>query len=174
MLAKTHSGTNPVTAAAIAVALGGAATVLGAFYFEYGLGLKPCPLCLQQRIAFYVVIPLALIVAAASAAGLDRRLLLAGLAIVLTAMLGNAVLGVYHSGVEWKFWPGPQECAGKLQSFGPAADLLKQLSSARVVRCDEAPWRFLGVSLAGYNVLISLALSAVALWGATARPPRPH
>jgi disulfide bond formation protein DsbB len=79
--------------------------------------------------------------------------------------LWNAGLGTYHAGIEWKWWPGPQDCSGPIDSLGSANDLLRQLESINVVRCDEAAWRFLGLSLAGYNVLISLALAAVAIWG---------
>ena len=75
-------------------------------------------------------------------------------------MLWNAGLAAYHAGVEWKWWAGPQDCCGRARAdLGPPADLLKQLGRSRVVRCDEAAWRFLGLSLAGYNVLISLALA---------------
>ena len=83
-------------------------------------------------------------------------------------MLWNAGLGVYHSGVEWHWWPGPQDCSGARRDFGPAAACSTRCRTTRVVRCDEAAWRFLGLSLAGYNVLISLALAAIALWGAAA------
>jgi len=79
-------------------------------------------------------------------------------------MLASAGLGAYHAGVEWQFWPGPADCSGPIQGFGRASDLLRQLNSVHVVRCDDAAWRFLGVSLAGYNVLISLALAAIAAW----------
>src|SRR5436190_2034974 len=79
---------------------------------------------------------------------------------------GNAGLGVYHAGVEWKLWAGPQECSGALEGLGTAGGLIDKRQSISVVRCDEAAWRFLGLSLAGYNVLISLALAAIAAWGA--------
>jgi disulfide bond formation protein DsbB len=81
-------------------------------------------------------------------------------------MLWNSGLGVYHSGIEWKWWPGPQECSGSLDNLGGAGGLLKQLESISLVRCDDAAWRFLGLSLAGYNALISLALAFVAGWAA--------
>ena len=73
---------------------------------------------------------------------------------------------VNHAGVEWKFWPGPADCSGPVTSLGRASDLMKQLQNVSVMRCDEAAWRFLGLSLAGYNVLISAALAAIAIWGA--------
>jgi disulfide bond formation protein DsbB len=87
---------------------------------------------------------------------------------IAAAMVWNAGLGVYHSGVEWRWWPGPQDCAGTTPDFSSGGSLLDQINRTRVVRCDEAAWRFLGLSLAGYNVLISLALAAIALWGAAA------
>jgi disulfide bond formation protein DsbB len=163
---------NPAAGTAIVVAFVGAAAILGAFFFQYGLGLQPCPLCLEQRIAYYVAIPLALIVAFADWRGAPRALVTAALVLIALAMLANAGLGVYHSGVEWKLWPGPADCSGPVTNLGRASDLMRQLRNVTVVRCDEAAWRFLGLSLAGYNVLISLALAAIAVWGAagTRRP----
>ena len=100
--------------------------------------------------------------------GASRKVVLAALFIIALGMLWNAGLASYHAGIEWKWWPGPQDCSGPIDSLGSANDLLSQLESINVVRCDEAAWRFLGLSLAGYNVLISLALAAVAAWGVIA------
>jgi disulfide bond formation protein DsbB len=94
--------------------------------------------------------------------------LIAALAVIAAGMLWNAGLGVYHSGVEWHLWAGPRDCSGELEGLGSATDLLNRLERVNVVRCDEAAWRFLGLSLAGYNVIISLALAAVAVWGVIA------
>jgi disulfide bond formation protein DsbB len=156
----------PVTAAAAAVAVAGAVTILGAWFFQYGLGLKPCPLCLEQRYPYYFAIPLAVLAILGDHFGASRKVLTAALVAIALGMLWNATLGVYHSGVEWRWWPGPQECAGALDDLGSAGGLRERLQSITVVRCDEAAWRFLGLSLAGYNALISLALAAVAAWGA--------
>jgi disulfide bond formation protein DsbB len=164
MLVRTPPRYDPIFVAAIAIAGVAAATILGAYYFQYVLGLAPCPLCLNERIAYYVAIPLALLLAVGAAAHARRGLLMAGLLVVGLVMLASAGYGAYHAGVEWKFWPGPEDCSGPIQSFGRASDLLRQLNSVHVVRCDAAAWRFLGVSLAGYNVLISLALAAIAGW----------
>ena len=158
----------PVTTAALAIALIGAVTILGAWFFQYGLGLKPCPLCLEQRYAYYFAIPLAIMVALGDQVGASRKVLMAALAAITLGMLWNAGLGVYHSGIEWKWWPGPQECSGTGLNVGPAGSLIEQLQSFNVVRCDEAAWRFLGLSLAGYNALISLLLAAVAAYGVMA------
>jgi disulfide bond formation protein DsbB len=155
----------PIAAAAAVIAVGAAATILGAWFFQYVIGLKPCPLCLEQRYAFYFAIPLAVLVLMGEHAGSQRRVLLAALAVIAAGMLWNSGLAVYHAGVEWKWWPGPQDCSGAIEGFGSAGDMLKNLERVNVVRCDEAAWRFLGLSLAGYNVLISFGLALVAIWG---------
>jgi disulfide bond formation protein DsbB len=158
----------PAITAAVLVAAGGAATILGAYFFQYVMGLPPCPLCLEQRIAYYVSIPLAVVVAIAASRGGPHRLVAAALGIIALAMLFNSGLALFHAGVEWKWWPGPQECSGALNDLTAGGDLLSQLQNASVVRCDEAAWRdpFGLLSLAGYNVLISLALAAIAARGA--------
>jgi disulfide bond formation protein DsbB len=165
IIASIHA--NPAATAAAAIAAGGAATILGAWFFQYGLGLPPCPLCLEQRIPYYVAIPLATIVALVAWRKAPRWFAVGGLSVVALAMLSGAALAVYHSGIEWKWWPGPQDCSGPLNPLA-SRDLLQQLQDINIVRCDEAPWRFLGLSLAGYNVLISLALAAIAGWGTMA------
>jgi len=166
MQALTRS--RPGVAAAVLVAAGGAATILGAYYFQYVMGLQPCPLCLEQRIAFYVSIPLAIVVAIAANRGASRGVVAAGLGVIALAMLLNSGLALFHAGVEWKWWPGPQDCSGPLTDLTAGGDLLSSLTNLTIVRCDEAAWRFLGLSLAGYDVLISLALAAIAAWGAAA------
>jgi disulfide bond formation protein DsbB len=156
--------TAPLAAAALAIAVVGAATILGAYYFEYVLHYQPCPLCLEQRIPYYVGIPLALVLALAVKFAAPRPVLIAGFAALALAMAIGTMLAAYHAGVEWHLWQGPQECSGD-PNFGRTGSLLEQLNTVIVVRCDEAPWRLLGVSLAGYNVVISAALACVALWG---------
>jgi disulfide bond formation protein DsbB len=156
---------SPIAVAALLVAVVGTATILGAYFFEFVLGLPPCPLCLEQRVPYYVAIPLAALVVVGAYAGAPRGVLLIGLAIVFVAMLTGAALGAYHAGIEWGWWAGPRDCSGPLNDIGRAGNLMKQLQTINVVRCDEAAWRFLGLSLAGYNVLISLALAALAAWG---------
>ena len=142
-----------------------AATLAGAWFFQLVLDIRPCPLCLEQRYAYYLAVPLGLLVAFAASRGAPRPLLLAGLAILLLAALYNAYLGAYHAGVEWKFWQGPTDCTGPVGNLGSAGNLLERLDTVKVIRCDEVQWRFLGLSLAGYNVLISLLMAAIAAWG---------
>jgi disulfide bond formation protein DsbB len=156
---------SPARAAALAVLVVAAATIAGAWYFQLVLDIQPCPLCLEQRYAYYLAIPLAALTAFAAGQNAPRGLLIAGLAVLALATLANAVLGGYHAGVEWKFWPGPADCTGPVGNLGSAGSLLDRLDKVKVVMCDEVQWRFLGLSLAGYNVLISLLMAAIAGWG---------
>jgi disulfide bond formation protein DsbB len=160
---RFHAG--PALTAALLITAIAAATLAGAWFFQLVVDLTPCPLCLEQRYAYYLTVPLGALVALAAARGAPRGVLLAGLAILALATLCNAGLGTYHSGVEWKLWQGPTECTGPIGNLGSAGTLLERLDSVKVVRCDEVQWRFLGLSLAGYNVLISLLMAAIAAWG---------
>jgi disulfide bond formation protein DsbB len=158
----------PGRAAAGVVAAIGALTICGFFFFQYVLGYPPCPLCLDQRMSYYVCVPLAGLLWFGAGHGASRKVIVAGLIVVVGIMLWNTGLSAYHAGVEWKFWRGPTDCSGPIKGFGSAANLLNSLHDIKIVRCDEAAWRFLGLSLAGYDVLVSLALAAVAAWGALA------
>jgi disulfide bond formation protein DsbB len=163
--------TDPAAAAALAIFALSAATLLGAWYFEYVVKLPPCPLCLEERLPYHIVIPLSLLMAIAALARAPRALIAVGFLAIVAAMLCGAALGAYHAGVEWRWWPGPTDCSGPVTDFTAKGPLLSQLQSIRVVRCDEAAWRFIGISLAGYNVLVSLLLAAIAAFGLLARRP---
>jgi disulfide bond formation protein DsbB len=153
------------TAAAV-IAVIGALTIAGVYFFQYVLGYPPCPLCLDQRMAYYVCIPLAVLLWLGAGFGASRKVLMLGFAAITIAMLWNTGLSAYHAGVEWKLWAGPSDCSGPINDFGAASNMLNRLQNIRIVRCDEAAWRFLGISLAGYDVLVSLFLAVVAAWGA--------
>ena len=156
----------PALTAALVVAVVGAAAIAGAWFFQLVIGLLPCHLCLEQRIPYYVGIPLALVVALAAWRKAPRALLIGGLVVLALVMLWGAYLGVYHAGVEWKLWTGPTDCTGAAD-LNAGSDLMKRLQGGiNLQRCDEAAWRFLGISLAGYNALIAAALALVALCGA--------
>ena len=87
--------------------------------------------------------------------------------------LYDAGLGAYHAGVEWKFWPGPASCSPSV-GITSAADMLNQLDTTHAPSCTDALWRFLGLSFAGWNVVISLGLTGLAAAGArTAFGSRP-
>ena len=163
---QARGDANPALTAALAVTAVAAATLAGAWFFQLVLDIRPCPLCLEQRYTYYVVIPLAVLIAIAAARDAPRAVLVVGLAIVALATLGNAGLATYHSGVEWGLWKGPTDCTGPIGNLGSAGNLLQRLDTVKVVRCDEVQWKFLGLSLAGYDVLISLSMAAIAAWGA--------
>ena len=132
------------------------ATIAGAWIFE-AFGYAPCDLCLKQRWVYYAAIPLAALLLFVP--GRYPAVMRGGLWVLALIWLGSAVFGVYHSGVEWKWWEGPSTCgAGTLT--GGLPDL-----SAPVVLCDKAAIRILGLSLAGWNALISAALMLVAIAG---------
>jgi disulfide bond formation protein DsbB len=162
---QARAEANPALTAALAITVIAAATLAGAWFFELVLDIRPCPLCLEQRYAYYLALPIGALTAFAAARDVSRAMLVIGLAILALAALANAGLGVYHAGVEWKFWQGPTDCTGPVGNLGSAGNLLQRLDTVKVVRCDEVQWRFLGLSLAGYNVLISLLMAAIAGWG---------
>lgn len=153
---------------ALVLAIGAAATIAAALAFEHWGGYRPCQLCLKERIPYYAAIPAGLIAAlmlSTGRLGVGRALLV----LAALGLLWNAGMGVYHSGVEWKWWLGPAECgvAGDLTTGG---NLLESIESEKRIRCDEASWRFLGLSFAGWSVLISLALALIGFAAAFRRP----
>jgi disulfide bond formation protein DsbB len=156
---------NSARIAALSIAVIAAVTLAGAWFFQLVLDIRPCPLCLEQRYAYYLAIPLAGLTALAASRNAPRSMVLAGLCVLALAASANAVLGTYHAGVEWGLWQGPTDCTGPVGNLGSAGTLLERLDTAKVIRCDEVQWRFLGLSLAGYNVLISLLMAAIAAWG---------
>lgn len=157
---------HPALAPALAVLVIAAATISGAWFFQLVVGIQPCPLCLEQRYAYYLIVPLAALLAIGAARGAPRPLLVAGLVVIALAAIGNSAFGTYHAGVEWKLWAGPTDCTGPIGNLGSASDLLQRLDTVKVVPCDVVQWRFLGLSLAGYNALISALMAAIAAFGA--------
>lgn len=144
-----------------AVLLAATAVILAALAFEHVGGYTPCPLCLQQRYAYYLGIP-----ALGAALGLLRlprpKTAAAILAAVVIAFVINAGLGVYQAGAEWKFWDPPSTCAQPAEL--PTFDL-KTMNLERVpATCGVASWRFLGLSFAGWNAVASAGLAAGAAW----------
>jgi disulfide bond formation protein DsbB len=142
-----------------------AATILGALGFEHIGGYEPCPLCLMQRTPYYIGIPI--VAAALVAAWLQapRSALVVLFAAFGLLMLYNAGLATYHAGVEWGFWEGPAACA-EAPGGGSAADMLSELGTVTPASCTQAVWRLLGLSFAGWNVLISALLAALGLYAA--------
>lgn len=164
--------TRPLTAAATpyvtALILVGAAlaTILTALAFEHVGGYQPCALCLLQRNPYYAAIPIALAAAAGTRLGAPRWFSAVMFAAFAGLMGYGAVLAVYHSGVEWGWWEGPTLCAAAGGSPADSAAMLNALQGGAVgPSCTDAVWRLLGLSFAGWNALISLALMAGGLYG---------
>ena len=138
------------------------AVILAALAFQHLGGYVPCPLCLQQRYAYYAAIPA--LFAALVMVSIERPRLAAFLFfLVAVAFLGNAMLGTYHAGAEWKFWPGPEGCSGTAATPGSVGSLLEGLEHETGARCDEPQWRFAGLSFAGWNVVTSVLLFLTSL-----------
>lgn len=137
------------------------ALLFGALGFQHVGGLAPCEMCYWQRYAHGVVLLVAL------AAMLTRSRGLTALAIAV--MLVSAGLGGFHAGVEQGWWDGPTACASGMAPGMSQADILGSLMNAPLVRCDAIAWQFAGVSMAGWNALISL-MAAVGGWMLWRRP----
>ncbi|MCY4049416.1 MAG: disulfide bond formation protein B [Hyphomicrobiales bacterium] len=148
--------TTRLTAAMLALA---AATIIGALAFEHIGGLAPCPLCLQQRIPYWSGLPLGIFALAAFHWGRPRIGALL-MSLVCAGFALGSVLAVYHAGIEWHWWQGPAACSGA-EPPTSIDDLLKRLQEPPPPRCDEASWRLMGLSLSGYNAIVSACLSAL-------------
>jgi disulfide bond formation protein DsbB len=157
----------PLRAALVGLVLATSA-IAGAWLFQLA-GYAPCELCLAERWPYYVGTPFAALVVWLCAYGpaWTRRPALAALGLVF---LGSAVFGAYHAGVEWGFWKGPTGCTGPLTTAPSMADFLKQLHTVKVVRCDAVAIRILGLSLAGWNAVVSAAIALASASGVRARP----
>lgn len=154
--------------AALLLLVGLAAVVGTALGFEHIGGYIPCKLCLEQRIPYYVGIPLMALAVLSSMlhwpAWLTRGLLLAGGLL----MAWSLYLGVKHAGVEWGWWEGPSDC-GLVSGPSGGGSVLDSLNAIVPPSCNEASLRVLGLSFAGWNAVASLVLGAIAFFGALAR-----
>ena len=153
----------PLSVAAIArlvALLLPAALLAGAFGSQYLGGLYPCEMCWWQRYAHVAALVPAVVAFTAPADSQRSRMLtlLAALAIAI-----SGVIGVYHAGVEAKVFEGFTTCTSLAQGGGSTADLLKQITHAPLIRCDQVQYRFLGISLAGWNAVLSLGGAALIL-----------
>jgi len=135
--------------------------VLGSAYsFQYFGGLQPCKLCLYQRWPWWIAGGLA-ILALLLIRNRPARIALSALGAL--AVLAGAGIAIYHTGVEQKWWAGPTSCSGAATPQTLEA-LRAQIFAAQVIRCDEIPWSLFGISMAGYNALLSLATGFGLLW----------
>ena len=149
------------------VTLAMAATLLAVWTFQWS-GYVPCELCLQQREAYYLAIPMGALAALGLALGWPGCVWRGLLAAVSLAMVSTALLGAYHAGVEWGLWAGPESCGAAANALPTSADgLLQSLSSTVPPACTEAAGRFLGLSFAGWNVIAATLFAFLAAVAAT-------
>jgi disulfide bond formation protein DsbB len=153
----------PFLAAAASLLMLGAAHA-----FESFGHYPPCELCLKQRDVYWAALVTALVAVAFASAQGDAPLRRVFDALLGLIFLGGAAVAAYHAGVEWKWWPGPAVCTGGTGRV-TAADMARLLSGQKIhiVRCDEAAWRLFGLSMAGWNALVSLALALASFAAAT-------
>ncbi|MEL7257613.1 MAG: disulfide bond formation protein B [Pseudomonadota bacterium] len=138
---------------------GSAALLLAAFAFQHLGGMAPCKLCLWQRWPHGAAIGIGAL-----------ALLIPGMIMPLLgalAALATAGIGAYHTGVEKGWWEGPSSCSAQGTEGLSAQELMDQILSAPLVRCDEVPWSMLGLSMASWNMVVALVLAI--LWLKAAR-----
>lgn len=153
---------SPAPRSGALVLVGAVAVILAALAFEHIGGYMPCPLCLQQRYAYYLAIP---VLFGALALMPTRRWGAAALfLLVAVAFVVNAGLGTYQAGAEWKFWDPPASCAAPTTL--PSFDLKRDTFDRIPVSCGVASWRLLGLSFAGWNAVASVLLAAGAAMAA--------
>ena len=163
-------------AASVLLLLGSLFAIASAWFFQW-LGYLPCMLCLMQRQPYYLGVPVLLIAILAETQRWARWTVMLPLAVMLVTFGWGGGVGAYQAGAEWKFWPGP-DCTQLegLDVSKSAGDLFANLNTTKVPRCDEAQLRILGLSFAGWNVLISAGLVLVAgvgIWGKWRNRPLP-
>jgi disulfide bond formation protein DsbB len=148
--------------------LGSAGILAGALGSQFIGGLTPCPLCIWQRWPHAAAIAIA-VVGLTLLSRFFRPLAILG----MLTMLAGASLGLYHTGIERGWWPGPDTCTSSDIRNLSTDELMAHILNAPLVRCDEVTWDLFGLSMASWNGLISLGLAA--LWMAAAvRAPKPY
>ena len=136
-----------------------AALLGGAYISQYGFGLYPCEMCWWQRYPHFAALPLA-------GLALLRPPARPLVALAALAILASGLIGAFHAGVEYHWWQGLTACTAAVPGAG-GGSALDAIMGAPLVRCDQVQWELLGISLAGYNFLISTtaALAILALLG---------
>ena len=132
----------------------------GAFFFEYVRGLQPCQLCLWQRIPYYFVLAITFI----SLFLFSEKIYYWVLVLCGVAFFASALLGGYHVGIEFGLWQGFTQCSGGAPLALTPQELIAQLQTAEPLDCAQPQWQLFGLSLAGYNMILSLGLAAFIIW----------
>lgn len=136
--------------------LGPAAVLSAALLSQFVGGLNPCPMCIWQRWPHAIAIALGLVAVLLGRRGAPL------FALESLTLLVGAGIGVFHAGVERGFWKGPSTCTGADLSQISVEDAINRIMNAPLVRCDEIPWEFLGLSMAGWNAVVSIGLAGAA------------
>jgi len=139
------------------IAFMSAFALIGALIAQFGFNLRPCELCLIQRIPFVLNMVMGIIIIFWA----SKRTHVIGLSGLIFVI--NSGIALFHSGVERKWWAGLTGCTTPDMS-GSIEDLMKRIQETDVVRCDEIPWSFMGLSMANYNVAFCLGLGALCLY----------
>ncbi len=129
----------------------------GAYISQYGFGLYPCEMCWWQRYPHFAAIAFAVLAFAFRHSSSAKTLVL----LSALAALTSGVIGAFHAGVEYGWWEGLTTCSTTVA--GSSEDFLKSIMNAPLIRCDVAQWTFAGISLAGYNFLLSTGGAALTL-----------
>jgi len=145
----------------VVAASGSLGLLLGAWAFQYIGGLPPCAMCIWQRYPHAVAVVIGLI---ALRFGTSTLAWLGA-----AAAFATAAIGAYHTGVERDWWEGPTTCSSGPIGGLSTDELFDQIMAAPLVRCDEVPWELFGLSMASWNMIVSLVLMGV--WIAAARRP---
>lgn len=173
--AVTQASDNAVQHGFIAgfLALAMAGIVGTALAFQYIGGYLPCDLCMQERVPYYLGVPLMLVTMIVALSRKCEKLTRALFVIAALLMIYGLILSAYHAGVEWKFWAGPSDCTtGAVSITTNAGNLLGDLNAVKPAACDVAAGRFLGISFAGWNGVASLILAIIAIYGARLKTRR--
>jgi disulfide bond formation protein DsbB len=141
----------------------------GAYGSQIWGGLYPCEMCWYQRYAHFVALVLALL-AYALRSWPDRGRSLVWLAAL--AILTSAGIAFYHAGVELKIFTGYTQCTSTVHAATSTADLMRQIMDSPLIRCDQVQWKFLGISMAGWNFIVSSVSGLLILWLSLRRPRR--
>jgi len=144
-----------------------AALLAGAYGSQHIGGLAPCEMCYWQRYAHFAGLAFAIL------AFLAGRMPDRGRSFVWLAALGilaSGAIGIFHAGVELDYWEGFTQCAALATGDGAPGDLLKKIMDAPIVRCDEVQWSLFGISMAGWNAILSLGSALSILWLSLKRP----
>ncbi|TAN48165.1 MAG: disulfide bond formation protein B [Rhodospirillales bacterium] len=141
----------------------GVSALASALFTQHVLGFLPCTLCLWQRVPYVLALALGAFALGPWHSDASRRLALAVAGLVF---FSGAGIALFHAGVEAHWWTWQSECTGDLGGVDSIEELRKRLMATPVVRCDEVPFRILGLSMAGWNAVMSPLFALVALWGA--------